>query len=64
MTRDTGIVGYNVQKAVDTQHHLIVAKPGWPWHNAQTLDAFGRSPPESDQARINNPQNYNYNVSP
>ncbi|EIK71166.1 ISPa7-like transposase [Pseudomonas synxantha BG33R] len=23
--RDTGIVGYNVQTAVDTQHHLIVA---------------------------------------
>jgi transposase len=25
MTRGTGIVGYNVQTAVDTQHHLIVA---------------------------------------
>jgi hypothetical protein len=24
MTRGTGIVGYNVQTAVDTQHHLIV----------------------------------------
>jgi transposase len=24
-TRGTGIVGYNVQTAVDTQHHLIVA---------------------------------------
>jgi hypothetical protein len=23
--KDTGIVGYNVQIAVDTQHHLIVA---------------------------------------
>ena len=23
--RDTGIVGYNVQSAVDTEHHLIVA---------------------------------------
>ena len=25
MGKDTGIVGYNVQIAVDTQHHLIVA---------------------------------------
>jgi hypothetical protein len=25
MTRGTGIVGHNVQTAVDTQHHLIVA---------------------------------------
>ena len=25
MTRGTGIVGYNVQTAVDTMHHLIVA---------------------------------------
>lgn len=25
MTRGTGVVGYNVQTAVDTQHHLIVA---------------------------------------
>ena len=25
MSRGTGIVGYNVQTAVDTQHHLIVA---------------------------------------
>ena len=25
ITRGTGIVGYNVQTAVDTQHHLIVA---------------------------------------
>jgi hypothetical protein len=25
MTRGTGIVGYNVQTAVDTQHHFIVA---------------------------------------
>ena len=25
MTRGTGIVGYNVQTVVDTQHHLIVA---------------------------------------
>ncbi|VVN72599.1 hypothetical protein PS718_00516 [Pseudomonas fluorescens] len=25
MTHGTGIVGYNVQTAVDTQHHLIVA---------------------------------------
>jgi tripartite-type tricarboxylate transporter receptor subunit TctC len=25
--KDTGIVGYNVQIAVDTQHHLIVAHP-------------------------------------
>lgn len=25
MTRDTGIVGYNVQTAVDAKHHLIVA---------------------------------------
>lgn len=25
MTRATGIVGYNVHTAVDTQHHLIVA---------------------------------------
>ncbi|MCQ4314412.1 IS1182 family transposase [Pseudomonas stutzeri] len=25
MTRGTGIVGYNVQTAVDTQHHLVVA---------------------------------------
>lgn len=25
MTRGRGIVGYNVQTAVDTQHHLIVA---------------------------------------
>lgn len=25
MTRGTGIVGYKVQTAVDTQHHLIVA---------------------------------------
>ena len=24
--KDTGIVGYNVQIAVDTQHHLIVAQ--------------------------------------
>lgn len=24
-TRGTGIVGYNVQTAVDTEHHLIVA---------------------------------------
>ena len=24
-TRGTGIVGYNVQTAVDTKHHLIVA---------------------------------------
>ena len=23
--KDTGVVGYNVQIAVDTQHHLIVA---------------------------------------
>jgi hypothetical protein len=25
-TRGTGIVDYNVQKAVDTKHHLIVAR--------------------------------------
>lgn len=25
MTRGTGVVGYNVQTAVDAQHHLIVA---------------------------------------
>jgi hypothetical protein len=24
-TRGTGVVGYNVQKAVDAKHHLIVA---------------------------------------
>ena len=35
--KDTGIVGYNVQCAVDTKHHLIVAisSPIWPSRRAR-----------------------------
>jgi hypothetical protein len=26
---EAGVVGYNVQTTVDTEHHLIVAPPRW-----------------------------------
>jgi hypothetical protein len=38
--RGSGVVGYNVQIAVEANHHLIVMAPGW--QGLSPLCSFGR----------------------
>jgi hypothetical protein len=44
--KDTGIVGYNVQIAVDTQHHLIARTAS----SAATLPSFAPPTPSASAA--------------